>query len=79
MHLHGRLDRTVPFDGGRSEVLHRRVPPAEQLDPLLKARNPTAIVTSRWLPCAHLWPTLANACHLDATDQIWRWISRFSR
>lgn len=79
LHLHGRLDRTVPFGGGWSDVLHRAVPAATRIDTMLKARNPNAIVESRTLPCGHHWPTLVNGCGLDGTDLMWRWVSRFSR
>jgi polyhydroxybutyrate depolymerase len=79
LHTHGRLDRTVPFGGGWSEVLARQVSPAAEFSARLRATDPSAVVVTRTMPCGHAWPRLDNGCHLDGTDLMWRWLSRFSR
>jgi poly(3-hydroxybutyrate) depolymerase len=79
LHMHGRQDRTVPFGGGWSDVLRRQVPPAAQFGTRLAALNPAAVVSLRLLPCSHAWPRRDNACRVDGTDLMWRWVSRFSR
>jgi polyhydroxybutyrate depolymerase len=79
LHLHGRLDRTVPYRGGFAEILNRHVTPAMEFGTRLEARDPGAIVTLRTMPCGHMWPRADNACGLDGTDVAWRWLSQFTR
>jgi len=79
LHMHGRLDVTVPFRGGYAEVLHRRVTPATEFAARLQARAPGAVVTVRTMPCKHMWPRLDNPCGIDGTDVTWQWLSQFSR
>jgi polyhydroxybutyrate depolymerase len=79
LHLHGRHDRTVPYRGGRSGVMEHDVLPATWLAAQIRQQAPNAIVDTRLLSCGHQWPRLNNDCHYDATDLIWRWLSRYSR
>jgi poly(3-hydroxybutyrate) depolymerase len=79
LHMHGRLDQTVPFNGGRSDILGRQVSPASEFGVRVKLLNPAAAVSVRLLPCGHTWPRRDNACGVDGTDLIWQWLSRFSR
>jgi polyhydroxybutyrate depolymerase len=79
LHLHGRYDQTVPYGGGRSEALRRDVPAAPSLAGLLLGADRHALVQTRTLDCAHAWATRASPCHVDATDLLWRWMSRFTR
>jgi poly(3-hydroxybutyrate) depolymerase len=77
--MHGRIDHTVPFEGGYSPPLERWVAPASQYGSRLRHDNPTAVVTTRVLNCGHMWPQRDNACKLDGTALAWNWVSRFSR
>jgi dienelactone hydrolase len=79
LHLHGRHDVTVPYGGGRSDALRRDVPAAAAFAGLLRDADPDAEVVIRTLPCAHAWATRRGPCHLDATDLIWHWMSRYRR
>jgi poly(3-hydroxybutyrate) depolymerase len=79
LHLHGRLDRTVPYRGGYSPMLDEHVTPAREFAARLLRQDPNAVAAVRTVPCGHLWPRLDNACRLDATDVIWRWLAQFTR
>lgn len=78
-HLHGRYDTTVPYAGGYSRLTGTDFPPVSRYAALIIAGSPTAVVSVSTLPCAHAWPRADNACRVNGTDLLWRWISRYHR
>jgi poly(3-hydroxybutyrate) depolymerase len=78
--LHGRYDAAVPYPGGHSALLRMRFAPAQHLAvQAAAAGSPAPAVAVTGLPCGHVWPTLRNACQVDGTDLIWRWMSPYRR
>jgi poly(3-hydroxybutyrate) depolymerase len=78
-HLHGTADTIVPYNGGYSAYTGSTFPSVAALPGLIAADSPDPAVSITSLPCAHTWPRLDNTCRVDATDIVWRWISRYSR
>jgi predicted esterase len=79
-HVHGRYDTAVPYRGGRSGLLDLRFPATGHLPVQVSAGSSVRpAVSMSTLACAHAWPRLDNACRVDGTDLIWKWISQFRR
>lgn len=79
LEMHGRVDHTVPFEGGYSPPLERWVAATSQFASRLRHDDPSAVVTTRVVSCGHLWPRLDNGCRLNGTALAWNWLSQFSR
>lgn len=81
MHIHGLLDRTVPYRGTRwSRLLRTSLPTVAQTNKVFGhvdywARVPYRNVELRSL--GHAWPHLNGAGHYDATRALARFMFRF--
>jgi predicted esterase len=78
-HLHGRYDTTVPYAGGYSTLTGTSFPPVGRFAAPVRAGSPGAVVAVSTLPCSHQWPRTDNACRVNGTDLLWRWLSRYHR
>jgi dienelactone hydrolase len=78
-HLHGRYDTTVPYAGGYSTLTGTSFPPVARFAALIQAGSPGAVVAVSTLPCSHQWPRTDDACRVNGTDLLWRWLSRYRR
>lgn len=64
LHLHGRADNIVPFDGGRVDWLGTTFAPIRDLPKRIKHQAKGSTVKLVTHDCGHVWPTL-EACGTD--------------
>lgn len=64
LHLHGRADNIVPFEGGRVDWLGTTFAPVRDLPKRIKQQAKGSTVRLVTHDCGHVWPTLAT-CGTD--------------
>lgn len=83
MHIHGRLDRTLPWRGTQySRVLMTSVPTVPQTDAVFGHVDYWAGVRTRNVylrGVGHVWPHAGGAGNYDATGQLALFLLRFHR